>query len=70
MAAAPPPEEERAEQMAEKVLLQLKEVKITVTKDTVVIELTRSPGELTHKEWRVVKTFVDTIISEMKARPR
>jgi len=70
MAVAPPPEEERAEQMAEKVLLQLKEVKITVTKDAVIIELLRSPGELTHKEWRIVKTFVDTIISEMRARAR
>jgi hypothetical protein len=70
VAATPAPEEERAEQMAERVLLQLKEVKITVTKDSVVIELLRSPGELTHKEWRIVKTFVDTIISEMRARPR
>jgi hypothetical protein len=70
MAAVATPEEEKAEAMAEKVLLQLKEVKITVTKDSVIIELTRSPGELTHKEWRVVKTFVDTIISEMRARPR
>jgi hypothetical protein len=70
MAAVATPEEEKAEAMAEKVLLQLKEVKITVTKDSVIIELLRSPGELTHKEWRVVKTFVDTIISEMRARPR
>ena len=68
--ATPTPGEERAEHMAEKVLLQLKEVKITVTKDSVIIELTKSPGELTHKEWRIVKTFVDTIISEMRARPR
>jgi hypothetical protein len=70
MAAVTPPPEERAEQMRETVLLQLGEVKITVTKDSVIIELTRTPGALTHKEWRVVKTFVDTIISEMKARPR
>ena len=70
MAAAPPPAgEERAEQMTEKVVLILKELKFTVTKDSVVIEVTRSPAELTLKEWRVVKTFVDAIISEMRARP-
>ena len=69
MAAAPPPAgEERAEQMTEKVVLILKELKFTVTKDSVVIEVTRSPAELTLKEWRVVKTFVDAIISEMRAR--
>jgi hypothetical protein len=70
MAAAAPPPEEKAEAMREQVLLQLGEVKITVTKDSVVIELTRTPGVLTHKEWRIVKTFVDTIISELRARPR
>ena len=70
MAAVTPPPEEKAEQMRETVLLQLGEVKVTVTKDSVIIELTRTPGVLTHKEWRVVKTFVDTIISEMRARPR
>jgi len=69
LAAAPPPAgEERAEQMTEKVVLILKELKFTVTKDSVVIEVTRSPAELTLKEWRVVKTFVDAIISEMRAR--
>jgi hypothetical protein len=70
MAAVASPPEEKAETMAEKILLQLKEVKITVTPEAVIIELLRSPGELTHKEWRIVKTFVDTIISEMRARPR
>ena len=70
MAAAPPPSpEEKAEQMTEKVMLVLKELKFTVTKDSVIIEAARSPAELTLKEWRVVKTFVDTIISEMRARP-
>jgi len=70
LAAAPPPAgEEKAEQMAEKVMLILKELKFTVTKDTVIIETARSPAELTLKEWRVVKTFVDNIISEMRARP-
>jgi hypothetical protein len=62
--------EEKAETMAEKVLLQLKELKFTVTKDSVIIETTRSPAELTYKEWRVVKTFIDNIFSEMRARPR
>ena len=70
MAAAPPPSpEEKAEQMTEKVMLILKELKFTVTKDSVIIEAARSPAELTLKEWRVVKTFIDTIISEMRARP-
>ena len=70
MAAAPPTSpEEKAEQMTEKVMLVLKELKFTVTKDSVIIEAARSPAELTLKEWRVVKTFVDTIISEMRARP-
>lgn len=70
MAAAPPPTEEKAETMAEKVQLMLKELRFTVTKDSVIIESTRSPAELTLKEWRVVKTFVDTIISEMRAAAR
>jgi len=71
MAAAPPQaEEEKAEQIAEKIVLQLKELKFTVTKDTVVIEAIRTPAELTYKEWRVVKTFIDNIFSEMRARAR
>jgi hypothetical protein len=69
MAAAPPPAEEKAETMAERVQLILKEIRFTVSRDSVVIEVTRSPTELTLKEWRVVKTFVDAIISEMRARP-
>jgi hypothetical protein len=67
--AAPPSPEEKAETMAERVQLVLKEVRFTVSRDSVVIEVIRSPTELTLKEWRVVKTFVDTIISEMRARP-
>lgn len=71
MAVTPAPApEEKAETMAERVLLQLKELKFTVTKDSVIIEATRSPAELTYKEWRVVKTFIDNIIAEMRARPR
>lgn len=66
----PAPEEETSEQMRETLLLQLGEVKVTVTKTHVVIELTKPHGYLTHKEWRIVKSFVDTIISEMKTRPR
>jgi hypothetical protein len=66
MAAVPPAGEEKAEQMAEKILLQLKELKFTVTKDSVVIEVTRSPAELTYKEWRVVKAFIDNIFAEMR----
>jgi hypothetical protein len=69
VAAAPPPAEEKAETMAERVQLILKEIRFTVSRDSVVIEVIRSPIELTLKEWRVVKTFVDTIISEMRARP-
>ena len=63
-------EDQKSEQMAEKIMLQLKEFKITVTKDSVIIELSRSPGELTLKEWRVLKTFVDNIISEMRTATR
>jgi hypothetical protein len=71
MAVTPAPTpEEKAEAMAEKVLLQLKELKFTVSKDSVIIEVTRSPAELTYKEWRVVKTFIDNIIAEMRVRPR
>ena len=69
-AAAPTPEEEKAETMTEKVQLIMKELKFTVTKDSVIIETTRTPAELTYKEWRVVKTFVDNIFSEMRARAR
>jgi hypothetical protein len=66
MAAVPTAGEEKAEQMAEKILLQLKELKFTVTKDSVIIEVTRTPAELTYKEWRVVKTFIDNIFAEMR----
>ena len=71
MAVNPNPnEDQKAEQIAEKIMLQLKEFKITVTKDSVIIELSRSPGELTLKEWRVAKTFIDNIISEMRTATR
>jgi len=70
VAAAPPSPEEKAETMAERVQLILKELRFTVTKDSVIIEVTRSPAELTLKEWRVVKSFVDTIISEIRAAAR
>ena len=66
MAIPTPAPEEKAEQIAEKVLLQLKELKFTVTKDSVIIEVTRSPAELTYKEWRVVKAFIDNIFAEMR----
>jgi hypothetical protein len=66
MAAVPTAGEEKAEQMAEKILLQLKELRFTVTKDSVIIEVTRTPAELTYKEWRVVKTFIDNIFAEMR----
>jgi len=61
-----PPEE----QMAEKVALILKEIQVTVTKEKVLITIRGTTGDLTHKEWRVLKTFVDTIISEMRAVAR
>jgi len=68
--AAPTPGEEKAETMTEKIQLILKELKFTVTKDGVIIETTKTPAELTYKEWRVVKTFIDNIFSEMRARAR
>jgi len=60
-----PPEE----QIAEKVQLVLKEFSVTVTRDRVIVTVRGASGDLTLKEWRVLKTFVDTIISEMRARP-
>ncbi len=70
MPPTPPAEEaaaeEKAEQIAEQVILILREFKITVTKDSVIFELSRTPGELTHREWRVVKSFVDNLIAELK----
>ena len=68
--AAPTPGEEKAETMTEKIQLILKELKFTVTKDGVIIETTKTPAELTYKEWRVVKTFIDNIFNEMRARAR
>jgi hypothetical protein len=59
-----PPEE----RMAEEVLLQLREITVTVTRERVIISIRGSTGDLSHKEWRIVKSFVDTIISEMRAR--
>jgi len=71
MATPPAPEEtETAEQMAEEVRLVLKEIQITVTKDRVVFSIRGATGDLTHKEWRIVKTFVDNIISEIRAAAR
>jgi len=62
--------EETAEQMAEEVKLVLKEIQITVTKDRVVFSIRGATGDLTHKEWRIVKSFVDNIISELRTTAR
>jgi hypothetical protein len=72
MAVAPAPagEAEVSETMAEEVRLVLKEIQITVTKDRVVLSIRGAAGDLTHKEWRIVKTFVDNIISEIRAAAR
>jgi len=59
-----------AEQKAEKVALILKEIQVTVTPDKVIFNIRGTTGDLSHKEWRVVKTFVDSIISEMRAAAR
>jgi len=59
-----------SEQMAEKVALILKEIQVTVTPDKVILNIRGTTGDLTHKEWRVVKSFVDNIISEMRAAAR
>ena len=67
---AQPEETEAAEQMAEEIRLVLKEIQITVTKDRVVFTIRGATGDLTHKEWRIVKTFVDNIISEIRATAR
>jgi len=61
-----PPEE----QMVERVALTLKEIQITVTKEKVIFNIRGTTGDLSHKEWRVVKSFVDTIISELRAAAR
>jgi len=72
MAVAPTPvaETEVAEQMVGEVRLVLKEIQITVTKDRVVLSIRGTTGDLTHKEWRVVKTFIDNIIAELRAAAR
>jgi hypothetical protein len=57
-----PPEE----QLAEKILLQLKEFQVTVTPTSVMICVRGACGDLTYREWRVTKSFVDTIISEFR----
>jgi len=61
-----PPEET----MTEKVALTLKEIQIIVTKEKVILSIRGTTGDLSHKEWRVVKSFVDTIISELRAATR
>jgi len=61
-----PPEE----QIAQEISLTLKEIGIKVTPEKVVITVRGTSGDLSHKEWRVVKSFVDTIISEMRAAAR
>jgi hypothetical protein len=72
MAVAPAPAEvaEVSETMAEEVRLVLKEIQITVTKDRVILSIRGATGDLTHKEWRIVKAFVDNIIAEMRAAAR
>jgi len=61
-----PPEE----QIAQEISLTLKEIGIKVTPEKVVITVRGTSGDLSHKEWRVVKSFVDTIISEMRVAAR
>jgi hypothetical protein len=63
-------QENKAEEIAQQVKLILEEFEITVTPQTVVFKITKSPAELTLKEWRIVKTFVDNIISEMRTATR
>jgi len=72
MAVAPTPAspEETSEVMAEEVRLALKEITITVTKNRVVFSIRGTVGDLSHKEWRIVKTFVDNIIAEIRAAAR
>jgi hypothetical protein len=72
MAVAPAQAEaaEVSETMAEEVKLVLKEILIAVTKDKVILSIRGATGDLTHKEWRIVKAFVDNIIAEIRAAAR
>lgn len=68
MALPPAPPAEAEEGEVKQFVLILDEVKVTITKEGVVIEAGgRKVADLSWREWRVFKSFVDNIYSEIRA---
>jgi len=71
MALPAVPAAEEAEGEIKQFILILDEAKITITSDGVVIESRGAKvADLTWREWRVFKSFVDNIYAEMRAMRR
>ncbi|MEM4952225.1 MAG: hypothetical protein QXV81_08195 [Ignisphaera sp.] len=68
MALPPTPPTEEGEGEVKQFILILDEIKITTTKDGIIIEAGgRKVADLSWREWRVFKTFVDNVYSEIRA---
>lgn len=71
MALPPTPPAETEEGEIKQFILMLDEVKVTISKNGVVIESGgKKVADLTWREWRVFKSFVDNIYAEMRAMAR
>lgn len=71
MAAAPPAPREVEEGEVGQFVLILDEIKVIVRPEGVVIEVAgRRVADLTWREWRVFKTFIDNIYAELRAALR
>ncbi|MEM4846469.1 MAG: hypothetical protein QW794_01760 [Thermosphaera sp.] len=71
MALPPVPPGEEGEGEVKQFVLILDEIKVTVSKSGVIIEAGgRKVADLSWREWRVFKSFVDNIYSEIRAMAR
>ncbi|MEM3982555.1 MAG: hypothetical protein QXM71_07555 [Thermofilum sp.] len=62
----PPPEAEEGE--VKQFVLILDEIKVTISKDGVIVEVGgRKVADLSWREWRVFKSFVDNIYAEVRS---
>jgi len=68
MALPPAPAAEEGEGEIKQFVLVLDEMRVTITRDGVVIEAGgRKVADLSWREWRVFKSFVDNIYAEIRA---
>ncbi|MEM3988555.1 MAG: hypothetical protein QXZ22_08190 [Sulfolobales archaeon] len=68
MALPPTPPAEEVEGKVKQFILTLDEIKVTIAEDGIVIEAGgRKVADLSWREWRVFKSFIDNIYAEVRA---